>query len=88
MSKNKKFLGSFDILQSLFNFKEMYVTATYNSKNEKTGDCVQVSFIPIDMFADNKIDYETSSTVCPTSCIFFSIKIMLCKFGILCRFYS
>lgn len=74
MAKNKKALGSFDVMQSLFNFKDMYVTATYNSKNEKTGDCVQVSFIPVDMFMDNKIDYEKSETVCPSTCIFYQLK--------------
>lgn len=66
----KKYLGSFTIEKSLFNGENMYVAINYDSRNDKTGNVNQLSFIPVNMFTDTGFNKQSDNAVCPKECFF------------------
>ena len=68
--KIKNFKGYYTIAQSIYNGDSLYAVVNYDSRNSKTGNVYQLSFIPVDMFTDTGFDKSSDDAVCPTDCFF------------------
>lgn len=68
--KIKNFLGSYAIAQSLYNGDDIFTVINYESRNSKTGNVFQLSFIPVGMFTEQGFDKSSDDAVCPTDCFF------------------